>query len=167
MDQSMQLNIFETGIHEGPGRANPRYGGTPPEKDQDHQRFMNQQGWAETSPLIRKFLVGQFVKVVEPGNEHEYKITNAIATVLLTEFDFVRRDDFRRAETTADGVSYASIATQARGANIAFTCEAADRLLRPLACCVFRVEERPQRRWPRILRTHRAKVIAPDGQITW
>lgn len=167
IDQSVELNVFETGIHEGPGHANPRYGGTPPDQDHDLQRFVNLQGWTETTPLIRKFLVKQFMRIVESGNEHEYKITNAIATVLLTEFDFVRRDDLQRAETVADGLAYASIASQAKGANIAFTCEAADRLLRPLACCVFRVEQRPQRRWPRILRTHRAKEFTPDGQIIW
>lgn len=167
LNEAVELNIFETGIHEGPGRANPRYGGTPPHQDHELQQFMNQQGFAKSSPLVREFMVRQFMKIVEPGSEHEYRITNAIATVLLTEFDFVRRSDFHPVGATADGIAYASIAAQARGANIALTCDAADRLLKPLACCVFLVEQRPQRRWPRILRTHRAKSITGDGLIIW
>jgi hypothetical protein len=131
VNENAEPNIFESGIHEGPGRFNPNYGASPPDEDHKYQGFLNQQGITEQTRLIRSFLVRQFMKVVEVGSEHEYKITNAIANVLLKEFAFIRKTDFMPVELKADGIAYASIAAEAKGANIAFTCEAADRLLRP------------------------------------
>jgi len=121
----------------------------------------------EQTQLIRSFLVRQFMKNVGPGSEHEYKITNAIASVLLKEFTFVTKADLLPAEVEADGIAYASIAAEAKGANIAFTCAAADRLLKPVACGVFVVEKDSNSPWGAIRRTHRAESITPEGNIVW
>jgi len=167
ISENAEPNIFDAGIHEGPGRFNPNYGATPPEEDNAYQLFLNQQGITKESELIRSFMVRQFTKIVEAGDEHEYKITNAIANILLEQFDFVRKTDFRPAQVQADGIAYASIAAETKGANIAFTREAADRLLKPKACCVFIVEESANNPWGAIRRTHRAHDITPNGEIIW
>lgn len=101
------------------------------------------------------------------GSEHEYKITNAVSTVLLNEFAFVTKSDFTPSEIKADGIAYASVAAQTKGANIAFTCQAADRLLRPIACGVFILEESANSPWGEIRRTHRAERITSEGKIIW
>lgn len=167
VDGSVHPNIFEAGIHEGPGSFNPNYGASPPDQDHEYQRFLKEQGIVEQTELIRSFLVRQFMKNVGTGSEHEYKITNAIASVLLKEFTFVTKADLLPAEVEADGIAYASIAAEAKGANIAFTCDAADRLLKPVACGVFVVEEDSNSPWGAIRRTHRAESITSEGNIVW
>ena len=128
---------------------------------------MDREGISKQNRLIRQFLVKQFRKMVEPGSEHEYKITNSIADVLLNEFAFLRKTDLSPVELEADGIAYASIASEAKGANIAFTCAAADRLLRPVASGVFIVEEGENSAWGAIRRTHKAKSITTSGDILW
>lgn len=169
VNDEVKPNIFEAGIHEGPGSFNPNYGDTPPDKDQQYQRYLDREGISEQTRLIREFLVKQFRKTVEPGSEHEYKITNSIAGVLLNEFGFLRKTDLAPVEMEADGIgiAYASIASEAKGANIAFTCAAADRLLKPVACGVFIVEESENSPWGAIRKTHRAKSITSSGDILW
>lgn len=167
VNDEVKPNIFEAGIHEGPGSFNPNYGDTPPDKDQQYQRYLDREGISEQTRLIREFLVKQFRKTVEPGSEHEYKITNSIAGVLLNEFGFLRKTDLALVEMEADGIAYASIASEAKGANIAFTCAAADRLLKPVACGVFIVEESENSPWGAIRRTHKAKSNTTSGDILW
>jgi len=42
VDGSVQSNIFEAGIHEGPGSFNPNYGASPPDQDHEYQRFLKE-----------------------------------------------------------------------------------------------------------------------------
>lgn len=132
VNEAVEPNIFEAGVHEGPGLANPNYGALPPEHDPDYQRYLSQQGITKQTQLIREFLIKQFVRSVESGCEHDYRITNAIAAALLNEFGFLRKSDLAPVDVEADGIAYASIAAEMKDANIAVTCAAADRLLKLL-----------------------------------
>jgi hypothetical protein len=167
VNEALKPNIFEAGIHEGPGVANPNYGATPPEHDAQYQRYLREQGITEETQLIRGFLLKQFTRAVEPGSEHDYRISNAIAAVLLNEFGFITESDHVPVDVEADGIAYASIAAERLDANIAFTCAAADRLLQPVACGVFIFEKEDDRPKPEIRRTHKAKSITNDGKIIW
>ena len=167
INDKVQPNIFEAGIHEGPGRFNPNYGDSTPDEDERYRQFLKLQGIEEQTSLIRSFLISQFTRNVAVGCEHEYRITNAISAVFLNEFAFIAKSDFMPSEIKADGIAYASVAAETKGANIAFTCEAADRLLRPVACGVFVLEESANSPWGEIRRTHRAERITPEGRIIW
>ena len=160
-------NVFDAGVYEGPRQLNPNYGGGRPEKDTQFQAFLQDQGIKEATELIRTFLVSQFMKVVDQGKEYEYKITNMIARVLLNEFAFVRKDDFTPVQVVADGIVYASIAAEAKAPNVAFTCKAADRLLKPFACCVYFVESLNETGRPILQKSHVAQSLNADGTITW
>ena len=153
VNDEVKPNIFEAGIHEGPGSFNPNYGDTPADTDQHYQRYLDREGLSEQTRLIREFLVKQFRKTVEPGSEHDIKFTNSIAGVLLNEFGFFRKTNLAPVEIEADGIAYASIASEAKGANIAFTC-AQPIALKPVACGVFIVEESENSPWGAIRETH-------------
>lgn len=103
--------------------------------------------------LIRSFLVGQFTRIVEQGCNHEYGLALAIAK-------FHRDPDI-------DGIWYPSIAGGLRGTNAALTAVAADRLLRPSACWMIKIEdELPDRRY-RVKCIAKASRIDAEGKIYW
>ena len=167
VDPNVQPFITEVGIHEYPGRFNPKYGGTPPEQDLQLKEFTRREGIQQTNPLLREFLVNEFQKVVELGHDYEYKITIAIADILINEPELVDISGNAVPGINIDGLSYPSIAAESKGVNVALKTEAADRLYKPVSCKVCRVEEVKDSTHYVLGGFTSSESIAEDGTINW
>lgn len=102
---------------------------------------------------IRAFLARVFVKVVSPESEHEYRLSAAIADVLM--------------QGQVDGVVYASIATEQSGVNVALRPESLNRLYKPLNCLEIEVEMRVQEYRYQVRVVRKSERITVDGCINW
>jgi hypothetical protein len=167
IDPNVQPFIAEVGIHEHPGRLNPKYGGTPPEQDIQLKDFTRREGIQETSPLLRQFLVDEFQRIVEPGHDYEYKITIAIAEILINEPELVDIKGNVVPDKGIDGLCYPSIAADSKGVNVALKTEAADRLYKPISCKVCRVEEVKDIAYYVLGELISSESVAGDGTINW
>lgn len=103
--------------------------------------------------LIRSTLVSQFTRHVLPGCEHEYKVSLAIANLLL--------------ESGVDGIVYPGAGSDLKLVNFALKPDAANRVLRPAFCRFVRVEGRmPNGGFIlRLLAT--AAAISSNGALSW
>lgn len=167
IDPSEQALVTELGIHEFAGKSNPRYGGTPPDFDVRLKQFMRSEGISQTNPLLRDYLIKEFLKDVDANRKHEYKTTIAIAHILIDEPGLVNEDGILIPTIQIDGLSYPSIASERLGANFALRTDAADRLYKPVACTVYRVEDRKDATHYTVGELIKSKSIHPDGRINW
>lgn len=103
--------------------------------------------------LIRSFFASELMKVVEPENSHEYKLTVALAEFLLNSDQI-------------DGVCYPSVAGNL-GTNVAFKPQSADRFFVAESAQVLRVDEdlRPKGYTCTIITA--TKSISECGVIEW
>lgn len=131
--------VMHLGINEHTAVMNPRYGGTPPDQDEKQKAFIQQEGLSKTNPIIHKFLTGEFLKEVPEDSEDEYKITSAIADILINEPETLTEDGLQVVDNQVDGIAYPSIASHTFGANVALRAEAADQLYRPTSCTAYQV----------------------------
>lgn len=115
----------------------------------------------EKNLAIRSFLAREFTRIVDRGEEHKFKITVAIADILMSS-------------NKIDGVEYPSIAGDVEkwkgGMNMALKPSIADRLYQADHCWISKVEETPKERIDgnfamRCIGT--AKSISNSGKITW
>ncbi len=166
VDPNKMPLVVELGLHEFTGKSNPNYGGIPWESDFKQKDFMKREGISQTNPLLRDYLVSEFMKSVSPGKEHEYKTTIAIARILIGP-GIVNDDGEWVRDIKIDGLSYPSIASEKLGVNSAILREAADRLYRPAACTVYRVQKRESSIHYGLGELMRSESIDVDGTINW
>jgi hypothetical protein len=159
--------VMTLGIHEFTAKTNPRYGGTPPEQDVKQKAFIQKEGLAETNPILHQYVTEEFIKDVPPGREDEYRITSAIARILINEPETVTDDGIVVEGAKIHGISYPSIAANKFGANVALTTESADRLYRPISCEVNRVEKVHDRLHYTLGTLCWSECIGADGTIEW
>lgn len=166
IDRKKMPLVVELGLPEFTGKSNPNYGGIAPESDFRQKQFMKREGISQTSPLLRDYLVSEFMKSVAPGNEHEYKTTIAIARILMAP-GIVNDNGEWMSNITVDGLSYPSIASEKLGVNTAIRTESAESLYRPVRCIVYRVQEHGSRAHYRVGELMKSRSIEPDGTIDW
>lgn len=166
VDQNKMPLVVELGLPEFTGKSNPNYGGLAPESDFRQMEFMEREGISQTNPLLRNYLVSEFMKSVAVGHEHEYKTTIAIARILMAPGII---DDNGRwvSDIEIDGLSYPSIAAENLGANTAIRKESADRLYRPARCTAYRVQERSSDTHYQVGELMKSSSIETDGTINW
>jgi hypothetical protein len=167
IDPNSHPLVMVLGIHEYTAQSNPKYGGTPPELDVKQKQFIEKEGISKTNPLLQAYLTEEFMRKVSPGNEHEYKITVAITKILMNEPEFLNEDGSPAVGITVDGFAYPSIASNNLGANVALRTESADRLYRPVAATVYRVEEKRDDTHYTLVRLKWSTSIEADGTINW
>ena len=168
IDPSKQALVTELGVHEFSGKSNPKYGGTPPGSDLRLKQFTKSEGISQTNPLLRDYLTKEFLKDVAPNKKHQYKTTIAIAHILINDPEIVNEEDGMPVPSIKiDGLSYPSIASEKLGANFALRIEAADRLYKPVACTVYRVEKRKTATSYTVGTLMKSESIQPNGTIDW
>jgi hypothetical protein len=165
IDPNKQPLVTEVGIHEYTGSFNPKYGGTPPAQDLELKEFTQREGISNTNPILRDYLNHEITKIVDKGNEHEYKTTIAIADILMNEPELIKNG--RVVSGVIDGLSYPSIAAQYMGANIGLRCEAADQLYKPVSCKVCIIEQVKDIAHYDMGEIQTSKSIETDGTINW
>ena len=125
------------------------------------RRYLGSKENIEKNRKIRSFLAREFTRIIDRGKEHEFKITVAIADILMSS-------------NNIDGVEYPSIAGDVEnwrgGMNMALKPSSADSLYKAYHCWVSQVEETPEERIDgkflmRCIGT--AKSISNSGKITW
>lgn len=152
-DAAVQPHVFDIALAETAGGGDPKVGAK-----KFHQTLLGRSllGHPENEAkldLIRSFLVRQFTRIVSHGMEHEYALALAIAK-------------FHRA-AAIDGIWYPSVAGRLIGTNAALTADAADRLLRPFACWMIRVDKAlPQKRYL-VKCIAKAVRIDKNGHVFW
>jgi hypothetical protein len=117
------------------------------------REFLRDEGNIKSNLAIRTFLAKEFTRIVEPGNEFEYKITIALAEILM--------DSDR-----IDGVCYPSIATKT-GSNLTLKPTSVDRLYEADDSWVLRIEQDLRPQGFQVLCVAKAKSISSDGAIKW
>jgi hypothetical protein len=159
--------VMVLGIHEYTARSNPKYGGTPPEFDEKQKQFLEKEGISKTNPLLQAYLTEEFMRQVNPGKEHEYNITIAITKILMNEPEMLNEDGSPAVGITVDGFAYPSIAANNLGANVSLRTESADRLYRPVAATIYRVEEKKDDTHYTVGKLKWSTSIEADGTINW
>ena len=150
--------LVPIGIHDLLKKHNKKIGGDFPEPAvRLKELFENDEINLRKYGLIDKFVVEEFLRVVETGNEHEFKLTIAIAEFLFS---------FETDIGPVDGIAYPSIASDWYNANIAFRPEAFRRLCKPVNCRWQRIEgSKPDLGFS--VGELIAKEVNEDGQIKW
>jgi len=155
--QGVSPFLVPIGIHELARRHNARIGGDFQEPAVRIRAFLGNDEDFEKHKLIDNFVAAEFLKVVDEGQEHLYKVTIAIAELL---FDF--ETDMGR----IDGIAYPSIASEQLNANVALLPEAFHRLYKPVACTWTRIEEtRPNHGF--FVSSREAQSVSNEGEIAW
>jgi hypothetical protein len=155
--QGVSPLLVPIGIHELARRHNARIGGDFPEPAVRIRAFLGNDEDFEKHRLIDNFVAAEFLKVVDEGEEHLYKLTIAIAELLF---------DFETDVGPIDGIAYPSIASDQLNANVALLPEAFHRLYEPVACTWTRIEEtRPSHGF--FVSSREAKGISSEGEIAW
>lgn len=167
IDPKVRPHVMVLGIHEFTARSNPNYGGTPPEFDEKQKQFLEREGISKTNPLLQAYLTEEFMRQVNPGNEHEYKITIAITKILMNEPELLNEDGSPAVGAIIDGFAYPSIAADNVGANVALKTESADRLYRPVSCTLYRVEEKKDDTHYTVGKLKWSTSIEADGTVNW
>lgn len=101
------------------------------EKSPEGRACLGSEDSLQRNAAIRSFLLEQFVRIVEPGSEYEYKISVALTSILM-------------ASEEIHGLIYPSIATSTEGnlspgTNIALKPKAVDDFYRPVFCRMVQV----------------------------
>lgn len=167
IDPNKQPRVMVLGIHEYTAQSNPNYGGTPPQYDAKQKQFTDREGISKTNPLLQAYLTKEFMRQVSPGNEQEYKITIAIAKILMNEPELLNEDGSRVEGVTVDGFAYPSIASNNLGANVALRTDSADQLYKPVAATVYQVEEKRDETHYTVGKLKWSTSIEEDGTINW
>jgi len=107
----------------------------------------------EKQKMIRRFLAGQFTKIVLGESEHEYRLSANIAEKLM--------------KGDSDGVIYASIATTKSGINVALKPSSLQKFYSPLRCAEIEIDEDCGEDKYRAKVLRRSKQIMSDGSINW
>ena len=112
----------------------------------------NESNYKKNS-LIGKFITDEFKKVINQGNDDEYKMIVAISELLFS-FEGI------------DGITYPSIASGLINANLALLPQAVDSMCKPVACQVVKVIEQTGDSTFKVA-GQKAKAIESSGRIEW
>lgn len=125
-------------------------------------KFLTKKEDEDKYLVIHSFLEKKFTQLVEPGHEHNYKITVAIAEWLMGD-EFI---DIGEQRPPADGISYESIAWY-QGSNLALKPDAADRLYEAISAQVFYVTQKTSPMELQAQLLTQSNSIESDGTIKW
>jgi hypothetical protein len=121
--------------------------------------------------MIDEFVREEFLRVVNDGDEHKYKLSIAIAELLFSfENDL---SDLKRDLGATDGLAYPSLASERINANIAFRPEAFHRIYQPVGCERITVEELRKKRLSATTVDsfygphQKARIVQTAGDIEW
>jgi hypothetical protein len=157
-DVGARIVLVPIGIHELFKKHEKKLGGNFPELAQRiNQLFQNDEENLRKYELIDDFVRREFLKSVNAGNEHEFKLTVAIA-----EYLFAFETDIGR----VDGIAYPSIASDWYNANIAFTPESFHRLYKPIGCKWQKIDAINTRLGYSVSEVV-ARRVTFDGRIEW
>jgi hypothetical protein len=150
--------LMPIGIHDLLRKHDKKIGGDFPEPAvRIRQVFENDEINLRKYELIDTFVVNEFLKVINRGNEHEFKLTIAIA-----EFLFAFETDIG----PVDGIAYPSIASEWYNANVAFLPDAFHRLYKPVGSLWLRIDGiKPNLGFSVSKRV--SKEVTEEGKIQW
>jgi hypothetical protein len=152
-DAAVLPHVFDIALAETAGGGDPKVGATMFHQTPLGRAFLGHPENEAKLALIRSFLVRQFTRIVSHGMEHEYALALAVAKF--------------HCAPGIDGIWYPSVAGRLIGTNAALTAEAADRLLRPFACWMIRVEKSLPEKQYLVKCIAKAEHIDEDGHIFW
>lgn len=165
-------SLIPIGIHQMAKEHGARIGGGFPAPDMRIESlFHNDRASIGKHKMIDDFILKEFLRVVDDGDEYLYKLTIAVAELLFTfEADL---SEFGIDLGFVDGLAYPSIAAAQINANLALRPEAFHRIYKPTACKWMRMEEPRRKSLKRItvdgflVSERMAKRIRADGSIEW
>lgn len=146
--------VLEIGVNDITGRLNPRLGGDRPDPRAAVEAFLNTDYEVRRYDLYQQFLINEFTRRINQGDEHLYKVSAVFAEQVLDK-------------DGVDGICFPSVQSRFNGVNVAFTTEAIDRLYRPIECRVVKVTDIIGDPGYRIDVTHRSKAIVGRSKIEW
>lgn len=150
--------LIPIGIHEMARKHNAKIGGGLPERGARIRAFLKDDAESiHKHELIDKFIADEFLKVVDEGQEHLYKLTIAIAELLFS---------FETDDGPIDGITYPSIASGQINANVALLPHAFHRIYKPVACERMKIEGALPNSGFNI-EGRKARRIGDDGVIEW
>ncbi len=124
--------LVPIGIHGLLKKHNKKFAGDYPEPAvRMRQLFKDDEPNLHKYELIDQFVLKEFLRVVDKGTEHEFKLTIAIAEFLLS---------FETDIGQIDGIAYPSIASEWYNANIAIRPEVFHSLFKPIGCQWQRID---------------------------
>lgn len=133
--------------------------------------FQNDASAIAKHKMIEDFVVSEFSRVVDDGEEHLYKLTIAIAEFLLSfEADL---SDLGIDLGVVDGLAYPSLASKQINANLALAPDAFHRIYRPIACkrvTIVELRNKTIKGFPVegfAVAERAAKAVNDDGTIEW
>jgi hypothetical protein len=152
-DPRSPLNVLPLGI----GPPHPSQGGTskqpcPPLLEALYPHDVEQ------AAAVDEFLREQFMLTASLGEEHRYKLTAALAELLL--------DTPCEDTSPTDGLVYAPVGAPF-GSNLVLTDDAADRVLKPVGCWQVIMMRDPGDGCAKVFTIATAEEFGPDGQIFW
>lgn len=159
-------------VHQMAREHGARIGGGFPEPEvRIKHEFQNDASAIAKHKLIEDFVVTEFLRVVDEGEEHLYKLTIALAELLFSfEPDL---SDFGIELGPVDGLAYPSLASKQMNANLALTPHAFHRIYRPVACkrvTIAELRSKTIKGFPVdgfAVDERVAKAVHDDGTIEW
>ena len=150
--------LVPIGIHDLFKKHNKKMGGDlPAPAERMRQLFESDESSLRKYQFIDAFVEREFLRVVDRGNEHEFKLTIAVA-----EYLFAFETDIGR----VDGIAYPSIASDRYNANVAFLPEPFRRLYKPVGCIWQKIDGLKQGLGFDVGEIV-AKEVTEDGKIEW
>lgn len=154
-DRSILPHVMELGVAEKTSQHHLPRTARLLEESQQGREFLGPHG--RKNLLIRSYLAREFTRPVPRGEEHLFKLSVAIADLLLDS-------------PQIDGVEYPCMAGDSArwggGTNMALKPASADRLFVPDICWFSRVESIDSAGY-HMRCERRAREIAADGTIHW
>ncbi len=117
--------------------------------------------------LIHRFLASEFARMVEQGNEHEYKMSAAIAENLLGNLTIDHREEGMPTYEGWGGLLYPSLAMRANTDNVAILPEVVDRFMRFEQAEYIRVDSVNEDFTYTVTALDFANSVSSDGTIEW
>jgi len=164
--------LIPLGIHQMAEKYGARIGGNLPEPQIRIAEFLgNDPASIRKHKMIDGLVLEEFLRSVSDGDEHEYKLSIAIAELLFSfENDLV---ELRKDLGATDGLAYPSLASESINANVAFQPEAFHRIYQPVGCEQITVEETRRKTVGGIevdsfYGPHqKARAVQATGEIEW
>lgn len=121
--------LIQIGIHQMADQHGARIGGDFPELAvRISELFENDASAIRKHKMISEFITEEFLRIVDDEEDHVYKLTIAIAELLLSF-----GSDFDPIVEPVNGLTYPSLASEKMNANMAFLPDAFHRIYRPFA----------------------------------
>ena len=117
--------------------------------------------------MVHEFLAAEFSRVVEPGSEHEYKLSIAIAEKLLGPLNTENGGSTIPAGSQFGGLIYPALAMSANADNLALLPEIVDQHLDLEQVEYIRVEDKTSETQFQVTVLDFANSWGSDGSIEW